>query len=83
MYRLFIMGFSCLFYSPLTHNLAGLFVVEFFIPVENPQKRKGGQEHQADAQEHVAREGSKIQTLRKKERWQERQNQYRRIRHFL
>lgn len=62
--------------SPLTHNLAGLFVVEFLIPVENPQKGKGGQQHQADAQEHVTRKRSKIHSLRGKK---ERQNEYKRV----
>lgn len=60
--------------SPLTHDLAGLFVVEFLIPVEDPQEGKGGQQHQADTQEHVACKRSKIQSLRGK-RWQERQNE--------
>lgn len=54
--------------SPLTHNLAGLFVVEFLIPVENPQKGKGGQQHQADAQEHVTRKRSKVHSLRGKKK---------------
>lgn len=63
-----IMCLLCLFYSPLTHNLTGLFVVEFFIPVQNPQKGKWGQKHQADTQEHVACKRSKIHSLGKREK---------------
>lgn len=47
----------------LTDYLNGLFVVEFFIPVEHPQERKGGEEDEAYAQEHVAGETGKIDPL--------------------
>lgn len=47
----------------LTHDFNGLLVVEFLVPVEHPQEGEGGEEDQADAQEHVAGETGKVDAL--------------------
>lgn len=47
----------------LTDYFNGLLVVEFLVPVEHPQKRKGGEEDEADSKEHVTSETSKINPL--------------------
>lgn len=51
----------------LTHDFAGFLVVKFLIPVQHSQKRKWGQQHQTDSQEHVTRKGRKVNPLEEQE----------------
>lgn len=47
----------------LTNDFDGLLVVEFFVPVEHPQEGEGGEEDEADPEEHVAGETGKVDAL--------------------
>lgn len=47
----------------LTNYFDGLLVVELLVPVEHPQKWEGGEEDEANSEEHVAGETSKINPL--------------------
>lgn len=51
----------------LTHDFAGFLVVQFLIPVQHSQKRKWGQQHQTDSQEHVTRKARKVNPLEEEE----------------
>lgn len=51
------------FQTKLTNYFNGLFVVEFFVPVEHPKERKRGEEDEAYSKEHVACETGKINPL--------------------
>lgn len=48
----------------LTNYFNGFFVVKFFVPVEHPQEREGGQKNEANPEEHVARKAGKVNPLR-------------------
>lgn len=47
----------------LTNYFDGLLVVELLVPVEHSQKWEGGKEDEANSEEHVAGETSKINPL--------------------
>lgn len=47
----------------LTNYFNRLLVVEFLVPVEHPQERKGGEEDKAYSKEHVTGETGKINPL--------------------
>lgn len=47
----------------LTNYFDGLLVVQFLVPVEHPQKREGGEENEANSEEHVTGETGKINPL--------------------
>lgn len=47
----------------LTNYFNRLLVVEFLVPVEQPQKRKGGQKDEAYSKEHVTGETGKFNPL--------------------
>lgn len=47
----------------LTNYFDGLLVVELLVPVEHSQKWEGGEEDEANSEEHVAGETSKINPL--------------------
>lgn len=53
----------CASVAALTHDLAGLLVVQLLVPVQEPEQRHAEQQHEADAHEHVRREAREVQAL--------------------
>lgn len=53
----------------LTNYFNRFFVVKFFVPVEQPQKRKGGQKNEANSKEHVACKAGKVDPLQNTKQW--------------